>query len=350
LNFNIDFNLVWSQKLLLTPQLKQALEVLEMNSQELFCYIGEQMESNPALEIVLNDKSPYECTDEEIDTALQEEIPSVISLKEHLLLQLDLQKLDKVQGLIGEYLIDNIDENGYLISDIYEVATYFNIPAYKVNGVLEIIQAFDPPGICARSLKECLLIQLRQMDNADKFALRIVEKHLDLLASNDVDTAAYNTGLKAESVKEIFSLIRTLEPRPGREFFVDEVSRPLLADIMVRNIDGKFEALINEEVFPDVNISDLFIHTNVNRAIWLIKCLEQRKDIILKIAEMLIDEQTEFFGKGVKYLKILDPALFAETLDMHETILMKALNEKYLQCRWGTYALESFFDNKQLSF
>lgn len=364
MDFKIDFNLVRSQKLLLIPQLKQALDILYMNSQELSNYIEEQMEANPALEITENNKPSYGSEQDDDDGLLLDKANNTLTLKEHLLMQLIASNLEKNQRMIGEYLIDNTDENGYLTAGICEAAAFFNVPAWKIVKVLEIIQTFDPSGICARNLKECLLIQLKQMETVDSNAILVVEKCLDELASNDAKTVADITGLDTGTALDAFKVIRALEPRPGRDFYNDEKAGPIVADIIVRNINGKFEALLNDEAFPDINISEnycfkvgedverdagSFIRNNTNNAVWLIKCMEQRKDIILKIAEKLLAEETCFFENGIKDMKLLDVESLAKYMDMHESILMGALNGKYLQCRWGVFELKYFFETGELS-
>ncbi len=356
---NIDFSLVRSQKLLLIPQLKQALEILGMNSQELFHYVEEQLETNPFLENITEDRTFYFSDSEDTDEAPTSEMPSMITLKEHLLLQLNSLSLDKVQMAIGEYLIDNTDENGYLDADVCEVSTFFNISAARVVRVLKILQGFDPPGICARSLKECLLIQLAQMENTNRDAVLIVRHYIDKLAENDTAGVAAEAGLDEAHVKEAFRLIRTLEPRPGREFYKDEENRPAIADVIVRELNGKHEALLNEEAFPEVNIierfrpedviknhegADNFIKEGVNSAVWLIKCMEQRKNIILQVAENILREQAEFFEKGASFLKAVSSTRLGEDINMHESILSQVLHGKFLHCRWGLFEFKYFFE------
>lgn len=364
MDYNIDFNLVRSQKLLLIPQLKQALEILGMSSQEIFRHVEEQMEANPALEEVQDEKTNSEYVGENQEAFQPDDTPAVLTMKENLLLQLKALELDRLRHMVGEYLIDNTDENGYLNTDICEVAAFFNISSARVQKVLEILQKFDPPGICARNLKECLLLQLKQMDEIDSKAIYIVEKHLDELASYDTENVSEITGMPVEEVYNIFNKIRSLEPRPGRQFYDKEASGPLVAEIIIRILNGKPETLINDEAFPEVEISrdftfpaggcpdaetGLFIRGSLNRAVWLIKCLEQRKNIILKAAQRLVDCQQEFFSKGPAYLKPLNISFFSDLMDMHETVLLKALTGKYLQCRWGVYELKYFLDTVNIA-
>lgn len=367
MDFNIDFNLVRAQKLLLIPQLKQALDILEMNSRELFNYMENQLESNPALEEAIEKvlaETPEEGiapeTEDDPDSQMTEAAGATLSLKEHLLIQLNALCPDKCEHRIGEYLIDNTDDNGYLKVDIREVAAFFNVPDENVLRVLDKLQSLDPPGICARSLRECLLLQLGQLDEVDEEAMFVVEKHLDELASDDVEAVAISTGLSLDRIREIFCKVKSLEPRPGREFYDNETESPTPPDIIIRETNDGLQVLYNEEAFPDICVSESFtmkasslndsedggyVHDKVKSAVWLIKCLEQREDIIFTIAQKLCAFEQDFFKTGPKALKLLDRSSFASMLDMHESILEKALNGKYLQCRWGTFELKNFFDD-----
>ena len=372
MDFNIDFNLVRAQKLLLIPQLKQALEILEMNSQELLRYIEEQLESNPALEKAMDgtltdpadDRNLSEAGEEEQELPITSICGTQLSLKEHLLLQLNALCQDKCSHMIGEYLIDNTDDNGYLTVDVHEVADFFSIPCEKVLTVLDKLQSMDPPGICARNLGECLLLQLGQLDEKDEAAMLVVEKHLDKLACDDVEAVASLTGLSAERIREIFSKVKGLEPRPGREFYCNETESPLLPDVIISESGNSLQVLNNEGAFPDLCVSESFtkkahtlavkeggdyVHEKVKNAVWLIKCLEQRENIIHEIAGKICVLEQDFFRRGPRFIKLLDKASFAASLDMHESILEKAVKGKLLHCRWGVFELGSFFNEGELS-
>lgn len=387
MDFNFDFNLVQSQKLLLTPQLKQALEILTMNSQELFEFVEEQLEANPVLDMAENEgcecASPHLTsieqleweneinlkkalngseTDliEDINELLDEKVTVKLSLKEYLLFQLHTSNLNPNQIQIGEYLLDNIDENGYLAVNLKEVAAYFNVPTLKVSKVLEYLQTFDPPGICARNLKECLLIQLRQMGFDDENVKKLIEEHLDDLAANRISAVTKSTGLSSKKVNEILSLIKTLEPKPGREFYDNDNLKLIIPDILVKKMNHKFETLVNEDAIPNVNINKYyrqiveedissetrkFIQNKISHATWLIKCIEYRKEVLIKVARCIVKAQEEFFQKGKKHIKPLDIGTISEETGFHELVINKALNGKYMECAWGIFDMRHFLIN-----
>ena len=383
MDFNIDFNLVRSQKLLLIPQLKQAIEILEMNSQELFHYIESQLESNPALEAAIDNANPtaarygtgvIDGTEEDAENPLGDVTQTTLSLKEHLLIRMDAGCSDRSSYLIGEYLIDNTDENGYLKIDISEVAEHLEVSEEMVLSVLERLQSLEPPGICARDLRECLLLQLRaqegvvddseggrEADGEIEQAILIVDSYLDALACNDAESVALNTGIPVERVRKLFNMVKQLEPRPGREFFESETDTPTIADIIIRETQESLVVLFNEMAYPDICISESYYSNGVffendredsgvkdwlDDAVWLIKCLEQREDILFTIAQKLCEEEKTFFLKGEKELRMLDKSIFAASLSMHESIVDKAVKGKYLQCKWGIYELAYFFEEQ----
>jgi RNA polymerase sigma-54 factor len=370
LEYNFDFSHVRSQKLLLIPQLKQAIEILEMNSGELFQYIENQLETNPVLEGAPDEAAlagsyadvytaytnDYE-NDSQINDHVIEAPERILSLKQHLLLQFEALCPDKTSYSIGEFLIDNTDENGYLKADIAETAAFFNVPETLVLDVLEELQSLDPPGICARDLKECLLIQLKQMERQDFDAMLVVDGYLNAVADDDAQYVAGATGLTINRVREAFKKVKSLEPIPGREYCSNVPINRALPDIMVRDTRGDLHVIYNGEAFPNVCISEAFavkssldgeeggvkLRDLLSRAVWLIKCLEQREDIIFAIAQKICECRREFFREGPKALKLIDKRSFAASLCMHESLLDKALAGKYLQCRWGMYELKSFF-------
>jgi len=384
LDLNFDLNLVQSQKLLLTPKIKQVLEVLKMSSQELFEYVEEQLETNPVLEIVDNEESfidedysvsnnneIWEHNEEENedtepkykdkewlleDTSFDNSFIK-LTLKDHLLFQLHTSSLEKNQISIGEYIIDNLDDNGYLSIDITEVAAYFNTPVNKVSKVLTLLQAFDPPGICARSLKECILIQLKLINRVDNKIIDLIENHLDALATKKFIEIAKQTEINVKKIEETFELIKTIEPKPGREFSTNNEIKYTIPDVIIKRIKNKCEVIINEDSIPLLNISSYykrmendetnyeakkFIQGKIDSASWLISCIEQRKSTIRKIAEYIVSIQTEFLEKGKNFVKAIPLKAIAQQVNMHESTISRIIGGKYIQCTWGIFEFRYF--------
>jgi len=382
LDFYFDLSLIQSQKIILTPQLRQAIEILKMNSQELSEYILREMETNPALEM----NSPFSETQEETEELENDNYYDAgvrhddsenrvsrvfldtsavgLSLKEHLLLQLHALSMSEIDIEIAEYLIDNVDDNGYLCINLSEVAAFFNIPIRKVEKNLNLLQTFDPPGICARNLKECLLIQLNQMEIQDRDILNIVMNHLDGLADNKLSAVAKETGLSIKRVAEVLEFIKTLEPRPGREFYGLDGVKYIIPDVTVKEINDRFEVLINEESTPPITISSYykkvlkedinieakkFIQSKIDSVAWLIKCIQQRKNTLIRVSEHIVNSQIEFFKKGKGYIKPLTMKEVAAMLDIHESTVSRTVSGKYLQCSWGVFDMKYFFPPRVLA-
>ena len=265
--------------------------------------------------------------------------------------------MDRKSYTIGEYLIDNTDSNGYMKADTAEAAAHLGVPESKVLKVLEKLQSFEPPGICARNLGECLLIQLRQLDRRDAEAELIVERYLDAVAGNDAVSIANATGMSTERVNGLFRKIKSLEPKPGRNYFsIDTVSRTL-PDVIVRDLNGELLVVYNSDAFPNVCISEKYasglsrgkasgaVHMNewLASAVWLIKCLEQREDIIFTIAREICELRREFFRTGPRAFRHIDKGRSHPVSACTNPYSTKPLQDKYLQCRWGLYELRNFF-------
>lgn len=382
MDFYFDLSLIQSQKIILTPQLRQAIEILKMNSQELSEHILREMETNPALEM----SSPFSETNEEtkelendnyydagvrhddsensVNRVFLDDSTVGLSLKDHLILQLHALSMSEIAIEIAEYLIDNVDDNGYLCINLSEVAAFFNTPIRKVEKILNLLQTFDPPGICARNLKECLLIQLNQMGIQDRDILNIVRDHLDGLADNKLSAVAKETGLSIKRVVEVLEFIKTLEPRPGREFYGLDGVKYIVPDVTVKEIDDRFEVLINEESTPSITISNYyrkvlkedinieakkFIQSKIDSVAWLIKCIQQRKNTLIRVSEHIVNSQIEFFKKGKGYIKPLTMKAVAAMLDIHESTVSRTVSGKYLQCSWGVFDMKYFFPPRVLA-
>jgi RNA polymerase sigma-54 factor len=378
LDFYFDLNLVQPQKIILTPQLKEALEILKMNSQELTEYIQNEIEINPALDIypdcpdtqkyvlpiTLETKEYFERNDEIIDfinNNVADKSAVNMSLKDYLLMQLGTVKLSENEMEIAEYLIDNIDDNGYLTVTLLEAVSFLNFPISKIEKILKVLQSFKPSGVCARNLKECLIIQLKHMGIEDENMENIIKKHLNYLADNKILQVAKENGIRREQVIEIYKFIKTLEPKPGRKFYGGRQIKYIIPDAIVKKNNDYFEVYVNEDALPNININSYyksilsediniearkFIQSKIDRVNWLIKCIEKRKNTLLKVLLCVVDKQKEFFKKGKKYIKPLTMEEVAREISVHESTVIRAVSGKYIQCSWGIFDIKYLFPSR----
>ncbi|MDD4496324.1 MAG: hypothetical protein PHV32_18625 [Eubacteriales bacterium] len=368
MDFNLDFRIIRSHKLLFTPRMKQAIKVLEMNSQELFEYVRDQVEENPVLLFASPEKSPYEndyCTSMEGETVSKgahcfDNYIKELSLQEYLVFQLHISDADRMKKVLGEYLIDSVDENGYINANLAEAAAFFNVPSKKVLSALRLLQTFDPPGVCARNLKECLILQLRQKPDADSRLFTLVERNLDDVAGNAIRKVAREYGIKAREAHKLFVTIRNLEPKPGREFGYGS-SKYIVPDIIIKStsrgplyflnknsipvlqIDSYYKEIMASEI---QGISNKYIHNKLNSAGWLIKCIELRKAALKKLAHYLVKTQSDFLLKKADRITPASIANASAELEINEYLLELIIKGKFLQCAQGSINLSEFFEGK----
>lgn len=382
-----NLHLEQSQKLVMTPQLKQAIKILQLATIELDQYIEQQIEINPILEM----NEAEEKYEEEIIKQKEEEInwkeyvedfdnyeytkgvynndndfnyENIISrdttLQEHLLFQYHITVFDYKYKEIGEYIIDNLNENGYLMSKVEDIASVFQEECSTVEDILQVIQTFDPPGVAARDLKECLLIQLKQMGISNEPVFNIIENYLEEVAQNKYPYIAKKLGITALEVQEICDFIRTLEPKPGRRF-ASVNNNYILPDAVIKKIGSEYLVILNDRNAPRLTIRDdyrkllsngegdseatKFLNEKLNSAIWLIRSIEQRRQTIYKVVEMIVKKQKNFFEYGKKHLKPMTLKEIADEIEVHESTVSRATNGKYVETPMGTFELKYFFSS-----
>ncbi|SFC59849.1 RNA polymerase factor sigma-54 [Pragia fontium] len=395
-----------SQQLTMTPQLQQAIRLLQLSTLELQQEIQIALESNPLLEQDDNHDeidSPQDVDREQLDTseALQQsdipedlpldaswdevytagtpsgthndyggdELPvfqgeTVLTLQDHLTWQMDLTPFSDVDKAIATAIIDAVDPTGYLtvpLEDILESLGLDDIEMDEIEAVLKRIQRFDPIGIAARDLRECLLVQLSQLDAKTPYlseARQIVDQHLTLLASHDFRTLMKLGRLNEESLKEAMQLIQQLDPRPGQSIHASE-SEYVIPDVLVRKIQCKWSVELNTESMPRLKINqhyasmangdnasdNQYIRTNLQDAKWLIKSLESRNDTLLRVTECIVERQEEFFEYGAEHMKPMVLADIAQAVDMHESTISRVTTQKYLHSPRGIFELKYFFSS-----
>jgi RNA polymerase sigma-54 factor len=260
--------------------------------------------------------------------------------------------------MIGQYLIDMVDEAGYLTGDLDAVADKLGAPRAKVEAVLAILQTLDPPGVCARNLTECLAIQLRDRDRFDP-AMRALVEHLDLLAKRDLAALRRLCAVSDEDLADMISEIRNLNPKPGLAFGSTTV-QPIVPDVYVRAAsDGTWQVELNSDTLPKVLISQryyaqvskttrsdkdkTYLADCLQNATWLVRALDQRAKTILKVSSEIVRQQDAFFVKGVQYLRPLNLKTVADAIGMHESTVSRVTANKYIATTRGVFELKYFF-------
>jgi RNA polymerase sigma-54 factor len=280
------------------------------------------------------------------------------SLQETLLEQVRESALSEEQWPVAEMLIGNIDEYGYLKATIEELAGSTGLPADKIGEVLKVIQSFEPAGVGARDLRECLLLQLERAGQQDSLEFRIVGEFMDALGKRRIPEIARGTGESVDEVQEALERIARLEPRPGRAFLPDN-DQYILPEVFVHRSGGEFTVTTNNEHIPHLRISNTYkdlmaqrensaevrnyIREKIRAGKFLIKSLHQRQQTILNIAKEIVHRQREFLEKGVAFLKPLTMVQVAEVVGVHETTVSRAVSGKYMQTPQGIFEMKYFF-------
>ncbi|MCT4660665.1 MAG: RNA polymerase factor sigma-54 [Tissierellales bacterium] len=389
MNIGFGLNLEQTQKLIMTTELKQAIQLLQYTSIELNDYITSEMEVNPLLEFDQKKEKSEEFEektkndDKEIDwqeyanqyddisysqhgknndneNSFENMVAEQETLRDYLIHQLrNNYKLTEDEFEIGSFIIESLDSNGYLSFKIENIAEFLGKSVEEIENMLYIIQSCEPVGVGCRNLKECLLLQVERDNESDPKAREIIEDYLEDIASNKVTQVAKKMGLEASQVQVLFDYIKTLQPKPGSGFnFSNEEIKFIQPDVELKEIDGEMVILVKDSAAPRLRINDFyrkmlqsqdqkevseFISEKLNSAAWLIKTIEQRRSTIQRVAEAIYKRQVDFFKDGKQALKPMTLRDIAEEIEMHESTVSRATNGKYILTPKGTYELKYFF-------
>jgi len=418
-----------TQALVMTPQLMQAIKLLQLSSLDLAAYVEGELERNPLLEradadesatpgaepespAIERDEDSSPTSDwigEDLETSrasmeqglgtelenvfpddggaktapvetpppaysewsgvgsggsedssynLESFVTAEITLADHLAEQMALAISDPASRMIGRYLVDMVDETGYLIGDLDTVAEKLGAKRSDVEAVLAVLQTFDPPGVCARSLTECLALQLKERDRYDP-AMQALVEHLELLAKRDLAALRRLCGVNDEDLADMIAEIRNLNPKPGLAFGSTLV-QPIVPDVYVRAApDGSWQVELNSDTLPKVLISQryyaqvskttrndkdkTYIADCLQTATWLVRALDQRAKTILKVSSEIVRQQDGFFTKGVQHLRPLNLKTVADAIGMHESTVSRVTANKYMATSRGIFELKYFF-------
>jgi RNA polymerase sigma-54 factor len=373
-------NLQIAQKAALTPYLQHYLHLLQMCQYDLKQYIDAQLTENPVLETVESDASDLddekrrellaELTWLDKDAVKDQKLPALgevtvavnvaveNNLYQYLLLQLQCLQINQTDYQIGEYIINFLNSAGYLEAAIGDLSQNLGFSEAKVANVLKLIQQMDPPGVGARSLQECLTIQLQRKHDTDPILLKLVANHLEELGQRKFGVVAKKLHISLAALQDYWDIIRSLEPRPGSGFNPNERCDYIVPDFIVVKTAEGFEVSLNNSRLPRLRISSYYrdlladkqnrqllkyVKTKVSQAETVIKSITDRNDTLLAIVRSLVRFQQNFFRHGPGHLTSLTLKTIAEELGINPSTVSRAIHEKYLQCRWGTFAVKYFF-------
>ena len=392
------------QKLKLAPQIIQSIEILQLPALDLQDLITRELEENPVLEIEQprepeeeyapeppsdaqlerkREQPDYEVVNELEESLLEDNFYTrrprradddghgkmeamknaesrPISLQDYLFQQLSLLELDPRIREIGEYIIYNINDDGYLQYSLEDILESIDLPVLFTMGekALRAVQSLDPPGIGARDLKECLLLQLAENGHAASFEHELIENHLKDIELNRFPKIAKETGRSIDEVKECIRMISALNPRPGGLYA--GASAPVVnPDVVVTCVDGEYEVRLEDDYLPRIYVNPSyhallkeqknnpriceFVRKKLDSARWLIDAIEQRRTTLFKIAKKVIEIQRDFFDKGITHLKPLKMQEVAEAIGVHNSTVSRAISNKYAQTPRGIFPLKFFF-------
>ena len=406
-----------TQSLVLSPQLQHSLALLQAPTLELKALVEHELEQNPVLEEIAEPETeladrpapedddapaepPFEAASEqgveapvddfqaEFDQLVQldqewrdhfaqmnvsirrspeeeekrqfmfDSLTAGTSLAEALLEQVRDTHLTDEQRAIAELIVGSIDDFGYFKTNVEELSTSTSLPAEKISAVLKIIQTFDPPGVGACDLRECLLLQLERAGRRESLEYRIVSDFMNELGKRRIPEIARGTGQPVEEVQAALARIARLEPRPGRAFLPDN-DQYVLPEVFVQKTGGEFVVTTNDEQIPHLRISNTYkdlmaqggnsaevknyIREKIRAGKFLIKSLHQRQQTIYKIAQEIVKRQREFMEQGLAHLKPMTMAQIAGVVGVHETTVSRAVSGKYMQTPQGIFEMRFFF-------
>ena len=363
------------QELKLTPQLLQSMEVLQMTSQELLEYITRQAEENPLLDQSDPPEQGYEALRRQagwIDggvgrsSFIHEDVSAepgradqeLESLAAFLRDQLHRRRLANPLNALCEYLAELVDEDGYLAQEDLDGLSALKIPQPLIDQALEVLQSLDPPGVGARSLSECLLLQLSRREGADPLAMDIAARFLPELGRKHYAAIAQKLGVDPQAVRAAERVISGLDPHPGRAFQGAEPTVYIRPDVFVAELEGEWKVVLNDYYLPRVSMNDYYLRLlkesgeketrdylrqKLQQAKWLLDNLERRGSTLRRCAEAALEAQRPFFTGETAALTPMTLSALAEKLALHPSTVSRAVRGKYLQCRRGTYPLRYFF-------
>ncbi|MDO8785110.1 MAG: RNA polymerase factor sigma-54 [Syntrophales bacterium] len=413
MGFELKQNLKLTQQLIMTPQLQQAIKLLQLSRLELEETINQEMVENPLLEEVTTDDDQENDTDQDIDgvttldreniktperteeltgegdgkedfdwgSYLEDYAPTRVSyegkdtdasswdnlltkqpsLVDHLMWQLKLSRFTEFEMRIGEQIIGNIDQDGYLKASLEEIAAQEGVDDTLLKDVLKKIQEFDPPGVAARDLKECLLLQARILGISNGLVEIIIKEHLKELETKNYAHIAKKLKVGMPEVLQTVLLISNMDPKPGNAYNEERI-QTIIPDVYIFKAGNEYKIVLNDDGLPRLRINNLYrdvlsgtkkelradmgskyIKEKIQSATWLIRSIQQRQRTIYRVVESIVKFQEDFFDMGINFLKPLVLRNVAEEVGLHESTISRVVANKYVYTPRGLFMLKYFF-------
>jgi len=406
---NQSFQQRQTQQLMLAPQMRQSLKILQVAALDLRATIQEELQANPTLEELpmddvsleksatsgdeksghdnddpreemnfskdhqmlerigqdwrdhLSDTGGVRQTTGEEDERRQhfyDSLTTETSLQQHLMSQAELAGCPPPVLEALRYLIGSLDDRGYLTATLPDLALLTSLPLETVQAAAKLLRSFDPPGIGAESLADCLLIQLEQLGRGKSVAARIVRDHFELLVRRRIPDLSRKLGLSPEIIQESIEVIGSLDPAPGRRF-ADDANRVVVPDVTVEKDNGEWQIILNQDYIPRLRLSSTYkdliakgklskqegdyLREKLRSGKFIINAIEQRQRTIERITREILKHQHEFFAEGVSKLKPLTMTQIADIIGVHETTVSRALANKYIKTPHGVFEMKFFF-------
>ena len=371
-----------SQKQTLSQRMLQSVGILQMTAQELKEYANELMLENPVVDLVEPEADSRKSIEEEqIMTSSYEEryylnqrqnndddydfkdswninVNEGETLQEFLWSQLIRENFTEQEMKILKFMLECLDSKGYLTESSEQIAGIFGVDQKSIEEYVIVLQNLEPAGICARSLQECLRLQLERQGKLTAVLEAIIDEDLDLIAENKLPLIAKKYNISVEDVVNYCHTIRELDPKPGVGFSDRERLRYIIPDVVVVKFAEYYDIMLNQSVCPKIEVNRYYrnmskekeskevkeyLGKKIQQAEWVQQCIAQRNQTLMNVSKAILRNQIEFFERGIQYLKPLRMVDIAEELEIHESTVSRAVSNKYLQCSWGVFPLNYFF-------
>lgn len=371
-----------SQNMALSQKMIQSTEILQMGSLELENYIKELAVDNPVVDLEDDSEVPspeddlmrklewLNSSDEQNrvyysqDYSSQEgdqwnfSVDEGEDLADYLMSQLIGSEYTDQELEVLNFMALCLDSKGYFSEELEDVARRYGIPQEKAASLLSVLQGLEPAGVGARDLKECLLLQLDRLNIQDIVVRTVISDHLELLGKNQLHVIARKMKVGTDAIAFAAKIIKGLNPKPGNSFSSREHLKYITPDVTVVRLGGYYEILLNEYMYPKININSYYMNLlrgdaskdtksyvteKVHQAQWIKNCISQRNRTLISVTKAIVDAQEPFFANGPGHLRPMKLMDIAQELEVHESTVSRAVRDKYMQCSWGIYPLNYFF-------